>query len=228
MHLETKQIEDWADFIEENDIDLSCTACQGTGEAQHECPICAAVFGAGEGVISLDHGPVCDDCAAKYAIEGDPVDAESCENCGGIGHVEPLSNYIFNTRFHPGHADFTREPAGNVVAFEWNDEVWLGLTCVGQDNTPYLALAWLNLRPDVRWLPDNFRVTGCNLTGPRSYYEICLGKVDAARVLAVHVSGLAGEIAALQCELGIARETLAHLTNRKQLVRPLPARGITP
>lgn len=36
MHLNTMQVDDWSEFIEKTDLDLSCPACRGEGEVKDE------------------------------------------------------------------------------------------------------------------------------------------------------------------------------------------------
>jgi len=143
MHLETKHIDDWQSFIEENDIDLICKKCNGDG---------------------------CEECTA--------------------GSIEPMWNTVWNTGFHSTDVELPIH-LPNVFAFEYDDYVWLGLTCCGMDCTPYLALAWMALFPDCDWLPDQFILDGTNLRG--GYYETELGKEDAKKIYALIESTIEGE-----------------------------------
>ena len=175
--LETRQIEDWGQFIEENDIDLSCDECNGTGEVEVE--------------------------------DGD--EKEECQECSG-GYVEPLWNTVWNTGFHASGREVPRQPAPNTLAFEYDERIWLGLTCCGMDCTPFLALAWINLFPDCRWIPIEFQVTGVNLRG--GYLTSCLGEADAMRVLRVMETGIEGLGASLGQDLQDVRDAARKLAGR--------------
>jgi hypothetical protein len=54
MHLNTMQVDDWARFIEENNIDLSCPTCRGKGEIKDK---------------ETDEVSSCDDCGGSGYIE---------------------------------------------------------------------------------------------------------------------------------------------------------------
>jgi len=169
--LEARQIEDWGQFIEEHDIDLSCDECNGTGEVEVE--------------------------------DGD--EKEECQECSG-GYVEPLWNTVWDTGFHAAGRECPRQPAPNTFAFEFDERIWLGLTCCGMDCTPFLALAWINLFPDCRWLPFEFHVTGCNLRG--GYLQSCLGEADAKRVLEIMLIGHEGLEPTIRSEIKDIRKAL--------------------
>ena len=119
-------------------------------------------------------------------------EGEGCEECEE-GSIFPMWNTVWDTGFFVSdHHHLPCKPAPNVVAFQHGDHVWLGLTGCGMDCTPYLALAWLNLFPDCRWVPENFLVTGYNLT--EGYIETCLGTEDARRIYEVMDTGMRGSI----------------------------------
>lgn len=136
---------------------------------------------------------------------------EDCEDCGGRGYMEPLWDTIWNTGFH--YVDQTLPcKFPNVFAFEYDDYVWFGLTCCGQDNTPYLAAAWLEMFPDCNWLPEQFIVTGVNLR--EGYVESCVGKRTARRIYAKvgdTIKGARRQLAFLAEDLKEARK---HLTEK--------------
>ena len=133
--LETYHVDDWAEFIQAQEIDLTCPTCRG--------------------------------------------EKENCDDCGGSGYMEPMWNTIWNTGYHNGEQSV---PAHfeNVFAFDWNGKIWFGLSCCGMDCTPFLAQAWIEMFPDCQWLPDQFIVSGCNLSG--GYIEACISKNKARRV----------------------------------------------
>ena len=141
MYLETRHIEDWTEFIEENNIDLSCPVCKGEGTTEN---------------------------------------GEYCEDCSGTGYIEPMWNTIWNSGFHAGDKYPATKEDGNVFAFDYDDEVWLGLSCCGMDCTPYLAKAWMIMFPDCMWIPEQFCVRGCNLT--HGYIVSCVGKSWARKI----------------------------------------------
>ena len=144
--IDHKNVENWTEFIEENDIDFTCRDCKGEG----------------------------------------------CEECEE-GSLIPMWNTIWDTGFYVSDDHHLPcKPAPNVVAFQHDKHVWLGLTGCGMDCTPYLALAWLNLFPNCQWIPENYLVTGYNLT--EGYIESCVGEEDAKRIYDVMASGMKGSI----------------------------------
>lgn len=143
MWLQTKHIESWGKFIEENEINLACPICEGACEVDDEK----------EGI--------------KY-----------CEECGGVGYIEPMWNTIWNTGFYAIDYELPQE-FGSVFAFEYNGEIWFGLSGCGMDLTPSLAAAWVEMF-DATWLPEQFMVTGINLT--HSYVVSVVGKEKAAAI----------------------------------------------
>ncbi len=133
---------------------------------------------------------------------------ERCEDCDGSGYIEPLWNTIWNTGFSSGALSV---PAylGNVFAFDWDGEIWFGLTCCGMDCTPFLALAWIEMFPGCQWLPEQFTVTGVNLRS--RYIESCIGKGKARKVYGLigkTVKGMRQQTKYLAEDLRAARKHL--------------------
>lgn len=137
--LETHHVDDWAEFIERENIDLTCPHCNG--------------------------------------------EAEDCEECGGIGYIEPMWNTIWNTGFSATSRDLSLpyEPDGLAVfAFDWDGDIWFGLAGCGMNLTPHLAATWVETFPQCCWLPEQFHVRGINLT--HGYVVSCVGAKRARKI----------------------------------------------
>lgn len=120
----------------------------------------------------------CGECGGTGTIYN-VTEFETCPECDGDGAAEPMWNTVWNTGFST-HRESKLFPAPNVFAFEYEQNIWFGLTGCGMDLTPYLALAWMNTFPDCAWLPEDFCMVGSRITG--GYLESCLGKKDARRI----------------------------------------------
>ena len=166
--LQTYHVDDWAEFIQAHDIDLTCPTCRG--------------------------------------------EKRDCNDCGGSGFVEVMWDTIWNTGYRNG-AQCVPACLDNVFAFDWNGEIWFGLLGCGMDCTPFLALAWIKMFPDCRWLPDQFIGSGCNLRG--GYIEACIGKNKARRVYTLMgrtIQGIRREAKNLADDLKEARKHLKKAT----------------
>lgn len=203
MYLETKQIEDWPQFIDENDIQLTCGTCEGEGviDRSIDCPECNGTGDtestckrcAGEGSIEDEDAQSynvkeCPDCEGNGIIydkctdcngTGSDTCEEECPDCGGSPDIEFMWNTIWNTGFST-HMEFKLCPAPDVFAFAYDGNIWFGLSACGMDCTPQLALAWVNTFPDCKWLPDQFYIRGCNLSG--GYIKACVGPENARQI----------------------------------------------
>lgn len=205
MQLETKHIEDWSEFIAQNDeINLQCSDCDGTGRVKPECGKCA-----GTGVTDSAKSFIGEDCPACNG--NGTLEEEECDACGGDGYAEPMWNTIWNTGFSTNrHVPLF--PGPNVFAFAYEGEIWFGLTGCGMDFTPCLALAWINAFPDCNWLPDQFCVTGCNLTG--GYISSCIGADNALRVYKLMESTYRGQLEQAKNNLAEIRNVLKNLKSK--------------
>ena len=203
MNLNTLHIEDWSEFIEKNNINLNCSECEGTGdiEVEVECAICR---GKGEVATTVDGENTEEECKACGGY-GTTDEQEECEECDGRGQIEPMWNTVWDTGFH-AERGFKLAPAPNVFAFEHDGYIWFGLTGCGMDFTPNLALAWVNTFPNCKWMPDNFWVGDCNLSG--GYIQSCIGHVEALRVFNVMKSSAEIEIERAQYKLKSINEAL--------------------
>ena len=222
--LKTYDIEDWAEFIQKHDIDLTCSTCSGTGTVtgKKKCEECD-----GTGKVECDEcdgkgkdedgdeciycngtGKMeCSDCDGTGEVEDDE---ECCEDCNGSGYIEPMWNTIWNTGFHAVAGRKVPRQLGTVFAFEWDNEIWFGLSGCGMDCGPYLAAAWMEMFPDCEWLPEQFITEGCNLRG--GYVESLLGKKEAKRVYALIANTIKGErrsLAFLAEDLKVARQRMS-------------------
>ena len=131
--------------------------------------------------------------------------SEGCDDCTD-GYLESMWDRIWNTGFHSGALPVP-SALGNVFAFDWDGEIWFGLSCCGMDCTPFLALAWVQTFPDCQWLPDQFIVGGCNLRG--GYIESCIGRKDARKVYTLigkTIKGMRREARNLADDLREARD----------------------
>ena len=80
-----------------------------------------------------------------------------CRHCLGKGEVPLRGGRIYNSGF-PAGKRFDRSPVQGVVAFEYQGNVWIGLSTTGpaSDMIPALALAWTRLFSKCQWMPDQF------------------------------------------------------------------------
>lgn len=138
-----------------------------------------------------------------------------CDDCDGSGRLAIIWNTIWNTGFYsiPGEV---KAPAvhGPIVAFEYNDSIWFGMTGCGMDMSPYLIAAWFHFFPTVRWIPDGW-INETKLFG--GYYGSVAGQEIEDKIFPILKGQLENEIAKKQASLKRLND---HLKTNRQTKRP--------
>ena len=191
-------IENWAEMILSGDYDLTCPACKGELTVVKPKLACTCedekcghtwTVEPDENITSHDHEiiedldfyPVtCPECEDEHIEVDDESEDVTCEDCDN-GYIEPLWNTIWDTEMTAEGRGLPLE-FGNVFAFDYDGTVAFGLTCCGQDCTPYLASAYVEMFGDDCCLPDEFMVTGTNLRC--GYIRSCVGESQARKIYA--------------------------------------------
>jgi hypothetical protein len=144
---------------------------------------------------------------------------EGCDDCNE-GYLEIMWNTIVDTDF-PAGSDYCPvelpHDFGGVVAFEFDGNIWLGLSACGMDMSPYYCKAWLELFPDVGWLPTQW-INSTNLYG--GYYQSTVGPEWAKKIIAKYGETLEMKYQAAKIDRKRLKEFLkAEREDRKTLCR---------
>jgi len=94
-----------------------------------------------------------------------------------IGDIVPVGHVVYDTGYEIA-GDFQRVPYKDTIAFAHARRIWLVYNGTAEDETPFLAMAWLNLFPRCEWLPEQFGDAG---SWPDYYHN--LPPEDADRIV---------------------------------------------
>ncbi len=221
---------DCSTFFEENDIDLTCTTCKGTGTVAATTPIINTGTADDDAVCALTNDAIekgdevfwiGNDTERLFSTEENAEDwhkensgEEDCEECEG-GSISVIWNTIFNTGFHSASVSLPAQ-IGPVVAFEYDDHVWFGLAGCGQDCSPQFIRAWFECFPDCTWVPDNW-INHVNLFG--GYYGSEVGVEVEDKLLRLLKEGYEYDIRRGKADLA---ELNAFLKRRKAKEKAKP------